>query len=175
MVRTGSGSKHEDLLQKISAHVSGLLEANLPSWAVYHGLNHTLETVEYSKEIADALQFNEEDLTVLLVAAWFHDVGYIDGAEEHEEKSKQLAREFLIDAGCTGDFCDRVVSAIQATQVPQRPKDIVEGALCDADVMHLGKKSFFSKSALLRSEMEGRQKVQYTDEEWYLYNISFVA
>jgi len=174
MIGATPGSEHENLLKKTAAHISGLL-ANLPSWTVYHSLTHTIETVENCKEIASALRFNAEDLTVLLVAAWFHDIGYIDGPEGHEDKSKREARQFLIAAGCGREFCDRVESAIQATQVPQNPKDVVEGALCDADVMHLGKENFFSKSALLRSEMESRQKHQYTDEEWYLYNISFVA
>jgi HD superfamily phosphodiesterase len=164
-----------DLVERATAHVKAVLERDLPSWAAYHGLDHTNETVDNCKEIARALQFDHESLDVLLIAAWFHDIGYVEGVDGHERRSMESAKEFLTKEGCSEEFTRRVVSAIRATKIPQDPKNIVDAALCDADVMHLGKESFFLRSALLRQEMENRENRRYTEEEWYRYNISFVS
>lgn len=164
-----------DRVEKAMAHVKAVLERGIPSWAVYHGLDHTLETVENCKEIARALQFDPESLDVLLIAAWFHDIGYVEGVDGHERRSMESAEAFLKKEGCSEEFRWRVVSAIRATKIPQDPKNIVDAALCDADVMHVGKESFFPRSALLRQEMENRDKRTFTEEEWYRYNINFVS
>jgi HD superfamily phosphodiesterase len=164
-----------DLVEKATAHVRAVLERDLPSWAVYHGLDHTLETVENCKEIARALQFDPESMDVLLIAAWFHDIGYAEGVDGHEQQGIESAEAFLMNEGCSEEFTRRVVSAIRATKIPQDPKNIVDAALCDADVMHLGKESFFVRSALLRQEIETRENRRFTEEEWYRHNIDFVS
>jgi predicted metal-dependent HD superfamily phosphohydrolase len=164
-----------DLLEKAIAHVKAVLERDHQPWAAYHGIDHTLETAENCKEIAGALQFDPESLDILLFAAWFHDIGYVEGVDGHERRSMERAEAFLRKEGCPEEFTRRVVSAIRATKIPQDPRDIVDAALCDADVMHLGKESFFSRSALLRQEMENRENRRYTEVEWYRYNINFVS
>jgi predicted metal-dependent HD superfamily phosphohydrolase len=165
----------KELVERARAYVVAVLEGHLPSWAAYHGLDHILETVENCKEIAHALEFDPESLGVLLIAAWFHDIGYVAGMEGHEQRSIESADAFLKKEGCPGEFRQRVVSAIRATKIPQDPKNIVDAALCDADVMHLGKETFFSRSALLRKEMEARENRRLSEEEWYQYNINFVS
>jgi hypothetical protein len=51
----------------------------------------------------------------------------------------------------------------------------LERVLCDADIIHVGKKRFFTRSELLRSEMEMRKGHPFTDLEWLTYNIEFVT
>ena len=83
------------LLQKTSKFVTQLFEKELPNWAVYHDLNHTLETVEGCLEIGKGSDLNDEDLEILLIAAWFHDTGYTLSWVNHEERSAAMAKKFL--------------------------------------------------------------------------------
>ena len=43
---------------------------------------------------------------------------------------------------------------IIATTMPQRPKNLVEKVVCDADLIHIGTKEFFRKNDLLKEEIE---------------------
>jgi predicted metal-dependent HD superfamily phosphohydrolase len=110
----------------------------------------------------------------LAIAAWFHDAGYMGGAEGHEERSVEIAAEFLRKHQVDRDTVENVLSAIRSTRMPQQPRSLMESILCDADVIHVGREDFFAKSDLLRSEMEQRLGKGYTDEEWYRFNLDFV-
>jgi predicted metal-dependent HD superfamily phosphohydrolase len=164
----------ENLVEKTASHVAALLRSSLPEWAVYHGLPHTIETVNICASLAADAHLTGNDLEVLLVAAWFHDTGYIEGPEGHEQRSVDRAREFMIDNGCSSGMIEEVASAIFSTKLPQTPRSEVEEILCDADVSHAGREDFFEKSVQLREEMEGRLGRVYTDGEWFRFNLAFL-
>ena len=44
-------------------------------------------------------KLSERDFFIVTTAAWFHDIGYLKGAEKHEEKGAKMATTFLKDAG----------------------------------------------------------------------------
>jgi predicted metal-dependent HD superfamily phosphohydrolase len=164
----------ESLVDKASSHVSLLLGGKLPNWTVYHGLAHTIETVHMCKALAADAGLEGKDLDVLLIAAWFHDTGYLEGADGHEERSVERARKFMIDFGCESSMIESVISAIKSTKMPQTPRSAIEAILCDADVIHAGGEDFFVKSALLRLEMEARLGRVYSDKEWLRFNLAFL-
>jgi predicted metal-dependent HD superfamily phosphohydrolase len=164
----------ENLVKKTASHVTALLGRDLPEWAVYHGLRHTAETVQMCVSLAADARLTEKDLEVLLIAAWFHDTGFIEGPEGHEQRSVDRARQFMVENGCNSGTIEEVASAILSTKLPQTPRSKVEEILCDADVSHAGREDFFEKSVQLREEMEGRLGRKYTDEEWYRFNLAFL-
>jgi hypothetical protein len=47
--------------------------------------------------------------------------------------------------------------------------------MCDADLIHLGKKRFFDRSNLLRMEIETRTEKPFSDIEWLQKNIEFAS
>jgi len=163
------------LLRKVEHHVTTLLSGSLPAWAVYHNVDHTRETVLAARVIAEGSALPRKDLETLLVAAWFHDVGYLQGPDDHEERSVQAAREYLLAQGVPRERIEVVTRCIRATRLPQQPRTLSEQVLCDADIIHVGKKRFFDKSDLLRSEMEMLRGHPFTEEEWLTFNISFVT
>lgn len=164
-----------DILDAAAAHVRALLNARAPAWAIYHNVEHTQGTVDAARDIADGSKLDRAETEIVLLAAWFHDAGYIDGAEGHEERSAAIAREFLAARGYPSDRTEAVVRCILATRIPHRPTDILEQVLCDADMAHLGKKRFFRKNELLRMEMERREGRPMTDAEWLTHSTDFVA
>lgn len=164
-----------NIVAKSQAYVSGLLNGSLPAWAVYHNIDHTEEIVRAARTIAQGCKLSKSETEIVELAAWFHDVGYTTTAAEHEEKGAQLAAEFLRANGYPQERLEKVVGCILATKVPQQPKNELEAVVCDADLIHLGKKRFFARSNLLRMEIERRTGKPFTDIEWLQKNIEFAS
>ncbi len=164
-----------DILKKASAHVRMLLNEKLPSWALYHNYEHTAETVEACEEIGEGCKLSRSETEIAQLAAWFHDAGYTEAVDGHEEAGATIAREFLSAQGYPPERTDSVAGAILATKVPQKPQTLVEQVVCDADMAHLGRKKFFEKSNLLRLEIERRTGSLISDVDWINTNVEFVA
>jgi hypothetical protein len=164
-----------DFFKKVKSFVFDLFKNKLPSQVVYHNFEHTSKVVEAVNEIAIGENISEDDLEVLLLAAWFHDTGFIQGYDNHEEKSKAIAHKFLIENGIAKDKIDRVFSLIGATKMPQNPTNKFEEIICDADLFHLGEENFKEKGNLLRTERENLSGKSLTDIEWLKENVNFLG
>ncbi len=163
------------LLAAVEEHVLNFIQEKSPPTNLYHDLTHTSEVVKSAEKIGQKEGLTEEEIFLIKMAAWFHDVGYIDDCEQHEQKSSEHARNFLSKNNLDDDRINKITSAIMATKMPPSPKDLFEEVLCDADLLHVGKKDFFDRSEMFRMEIERRDKVEYSDSDWYKKNIEFVA
>ena len=165
----------EEFVNRVRDHVSKIFRDNAPPENVYHNLRHTTEVVDAAKEIAAAEGINNEELELLLVAAWFHDLGYIKTCEGHEDLSIEYANNFLNDNNYPEEKIQKIASLIGATKIPQNPKNYLEEILCDADLHHLGTKNAEQKGDLYRLEMEKRCEMVCTDEEWLETSVNFFS
>jgi len=168
-------SAENEVVRRASEYVSALLSTKLPPWAVYHNYTHTEEVVDSCREIAEASKLGKSDLEIALLAAWFHDTGYIETADGHEERSVAIATQFLQGLGYSQSRIEQVGNCILATKIPQRPKSRIEAVVCDADISHIGRKGFFRKSELMKLEWEKRLGKQYSTQEWLNINIEFLS
>ena len=164
-----------DLLEKASEYASGIISEKLPKGIVYHNLDHTKEVVTTAEEIGKNSGLSSDDMEMLLLAAWFHDSGITETYNNHEEKSAQIAREFLAMNKYPDEKINTVSNLIIVTKIPQNPKNLLEEIICDADISHIGRKGFNTRSQLLRAEWETLQNKKITDFEWLKSNIEFVA
>lgn len=164
-----------NILKSVEQYVFDTLKSGTPSEFVYHDINHTTEVVEACEKIGRKSGLSEDDIEILLIAAWFHDVGYLKTCEQHEEHSSTAARKFLEEKNYPEKKINRVTSAIMSTKLPTSPKDLLEEVLCDADLLHVGKEEFFDKSELFRAELERRDKKPMDDIFWLNKNIDFVT
>jgi len=164
-----------EILRSSSEYVQALLEEKLPVWSVYHNVEHTAEVVEGCEEIALGSRVSKGDLELLLLAAWFHDTGYTEAIDGHEEVSVDIARRFLIEHDYPQSRLDQVAELILATRIASQPKTLLEKVIRDADMIHTGRKSFFEKSDLLRLELERRNGRSYTQVEWLTTSLEFIA
>ncbi|GAB4294647.1 MAG: hypothetical protein Kow0098_16340 [Ignavibacteriaceae bacterium] len=146
---------------------------NSPAENIYHNYTHTAEVVESAKKIGEFYNIPDEDMEVLILAAWFHDLGYVQTSNGHEKISAEYARDFLQRNNYPEEKLKRVVGCIKATKLPQSPENLLEEIVCDADLLHVGKEGFEEKSDLLRAETEHREKKKYTDVEWLKKNLDF--
>lgn len=159
-----------NIVQKAESYVFGLFKDKLSPDYIYHNFNHTLRVVNSVRIIAEAEGLNEEDIEVLVLAAWFHDLGYIDGPVNHEVRSGHMAIEFLTENGYPEEKADRVALLIKATKLENDPHTRDEMILRDADCSHFADTHYCQLSELLREEWKITQHKEFTDLEWALIN-----
>jgi len=167
--------KQSPILQKAETYVFNLMREKLPANYIYHNYNHTMDVVEAVQEIGEAVELSKEDMEIVLMSAWFHDSGFIEAYVGHEEKSKVIAEGFLKEHLYPEEKIQKVLHAIEATKYPQRPTNLLEYVLCDADLSGIASKKYFDKTSFLRRELEFVQGKAVTDQEWYQSEIDFLS
>jgi len=165
---------NKEIVNKAHQYVQKIFNEHAPPENVYHNLSHTTEVVSAVKEIAVAEGVSDDDLELLIIAAWFHDSGYVKTCKGHEEVSVGYVKEFLQSINYPEDKIKKIASLITITKVPQSPKNILEEILCDADLSHIGMKGFEEKGDLLRLEYEKRGGKVFADQEWLEISLEFL-
>lgn len=163
-----------NVIVQSSRFVSRLFRQSLPSWAIYHTRTHTAEVVAACREIGEASGVDQHSLEILLLSAWFHDTGYTSTARGHEERSVEIAAQFLNDLGYPTRAIARISHSILATKMPQRPTTLLERILCDADLYSLSTRGFFRQNERLKLEIEQREGSYIEDLVWLRRTHRFV-
>jgi len=141
-----------DFFSSIKQSIIKKLEEGLDPRLGYHNVAHTLDVLEQSQVIASNEGVNDEhDLLLLKVAAVFHDSGFLYVYKNHEEKSCEIATEYLKDTFNSEDL-KRIRGMIMATKIPQTPHNLLEQIICDADLDYLGRNDFEPISKSLYTE-----------------------
>jgi predicted metal-dependent HD superfamily phosphohydrolase len=136
---------------------------------------HTQGVVKSIEKFIEKLAIPEIDAENLQVAAWFHDTGFIKGAENHEEESVKILTLFLTKKNVEVKRIETISNLILATKIGHEATNDLEKIITDADCAHLGNKSFEDKTALLRKEWEATENKKYSDAEWGAVNIDFLT
>ncbi|WP_291914767.1 Pycsar system effector family protein [Chitinophaga sp. CB10] len=143
---------------------------------VYHNLTHTQGVVDAAAQIAAHYRLQDDELTAVYVAAWFHDEGYLEGdGSAHEEAGAEEAVKFLRQENAPEPLQQMVKGCILATKMPQSPNSLIEQIVCDADLFHLGSKEYAERSKLLRHEVEMVRHKEIDKIEWLRSNIRFLS
>jgi len=140
----------------------------------YHDVNHTQEVVQSAIEIGIGEKLSKSKMEMIQIAAWFHDVGYIEKTDGHEKVSVKYARNFLTELQYPSNKIKIITDAILATKIPQRPKNNFEKILCDADLFHFGKEIFFNRNDKYRVEFENHLGHKLSEHDWLVKTIDFV-
>jgi uncharacterized protein len=150
------------------------LEAELSPHLLYHGIIHTREEVVPAAEtFANMEGVSGESFHLLVTAAWFHDLGFVEQALYHELISARIAVQVLPSFGYTEDQFEIVRWAILATALPQAPTSLLEEIMTDADLDVLGRRDFMQRNGDLRRELAYLGK-EFTDEQWYSGQLKFL-
>ncbi len=163
------------LLPAVEEYVSNFFEAHIPKLYIYHDLSHTRDVARVARLIGEAFRLNEEDLLVLQIAAWFHDTGYDLGADNHEGRSVGNMQEFFRDGSFQVDRMEEIKNCILATRFPQKPESLLQKIICDADLSHLGEKTYWIKSSYVRHELVVAQRQCMTEPEWLDFELHFMT
>jgi uncharacterized protein len=118
------------------------LENWVPDHFTYHDAAHTKYVLEQAEVIAAHENVTGRGLLLVKIAALYHDIGFVEGRHDHEALGCKFASDDLKNSFLTGAEVEKVCSMIQATQIPQRPKDLLEQIVADADLEYLGTDNF---------------------------------
>jgi predicted metal-dependent HD superfamily phosphohydrolase len=166
---------HSQLLSGAREFATDIFLNKVSKSLKYHNLEHTQRVVLACEEMANYYQLQPEDRDAVLLAAWFHDTGFSGGESNgHEEASVQLATTFLQDQKADAALIQKVSSCIEATKMPQSPKNLIEQIICDADLFHLGTDEFKTRNEELRNELQEFSKQEISKKKWRKMNIAFM-
>jgi HD superfamily phosphodiesterase len=165
-----------DLLREVEGFVRS--EYSKPGWQdfPYHNISHTESTVQEVAQLAKNSNVKKEKLENLLIAAWFHDLGYSLDNQNHESKSAQLAQEFLTKKQLDSSRIEIIQDLILSTSAHYSSFDSVsKEILHDADLSSAGMKGFAKRSNLLRQEWQDKFDKSYSDDEWNELQIDYLS
>jgi putative nucleotidyltransferase with HDIG domain len=165
---------NKEILSKVKELIGKTFREKGSSDLHYHNFTHSAEVAKVAEEIADALGVNENDKEVLLIAAWFHDLGHTEICEGHEDIGIEMAVNFLKENNYPESDIDKVVSLINATRMPRNPKNTLEEIICDADLHHLGTNNYEHKAELYRNELEAQKGCKISETDWLKGNLEFL-
>jgi uncharacterized protein len=162
-------------LNAVREYCLGRLERELPESYFYHSVAHTRdEVVPAAEELGRAEGLSDDELLLLLTAAYFHDIGYIEQIEGHEEIGVRIAKDVLPGMGYTHDQIEVIERLILDTRLPHAPTSRLGMILDDADLDHLGRKSFWQRTKDLRREMTAMGS-DMSDRGWYERTLDFMG
>jgi predicted metal-dependent HD superfamily phosphohydrolase len=161
------------VVQEAEDYVSNLLSDELPESYSFHNMDHARYVVKSAEYIGKECGLTEQDLNVLKIAAWFHDVGYIRSSEDHEEESALMAADFLSAKGVDTSLIEKVQEIIMSTSIPQIPVDLISKVMCDADLRHLGEEDYFDIIENLRIEFGKQRGKKLGRRKFYKMSVKF--
>lgn len=169
-------SQNVEIVKKAEEFVFELFKTSDTSNLLYHSFIHTHDVVAACDEIGKASGVSSEELEVLALSAWFHDVGYLTSWENHEELGVQKAIEFLTREAYPEDKIDLIKGCIMSTKMEVAPETYLQEIICDADMKGLSKSDYDNRSKLLREECLSLRDVSCGEEgEWLQKEIEFLS
>jgi uncharacterized protein len=153
--------------ERARQYALGRLERELAPTLAYHSLAHTRKEVVPAAERLAAMEgVAGEPLLLLRTAAFFHDIGFVNGRDDHEAASAQIAGRVLPGFGYSPAQVQAIQAMILATQMGRAPATHMEQILADADLDVLGREDYVQRSQDLRDELAALGH-SVPDEEWY--------
>ena len=165
---------YQQLLDQIKQQVLTYFKLRNNEDLLYHNRRHTEGVVAAAIQIANHYQLNDSDFFIVTAAAWFHDIGYMEDKNNHEEQSARLAEDFLKAHYVEDAIIAEVKACIMATKMPQKPNGILQSILCDADVFHLGTADFDENNKQMRKECKLAFNCDFSKQEWRQKTIKFM-
>ncbi len=149
---------------------------------IYHDINHTKTVVAKVEQACDDLKLTTEARLIILVAAWFHDVGYLEKYSNHEEQSVQEFKKYArsIDAD-ESKVNEKIIGCIRATEMKAIPTNDLEKLLKDIDIAYALYTDFQQEGNKLRQELEVVKNCTYENIDWnhsqkqFLKKIEFMS
>ena len=146
------------------------LSNKLDSKYHYHNLHHTKRVINSAKEIGNHYNLSRDDWRDLLTACLLHDYGFIKSHIDHEEIGAQISKEILPGYYFSDDHIESISSLILITKVAEKPSNLLESIIRDADLEYIGSDDFQKISEYLKKEW---LECGVVDNENQFYKIQY--
>tara|TARA_Y100000992_G_scaffold301477_1_gene272481 strand:+ start:1289 stop:1891 length:603 start_codon:yes stop_codon:yes gene_type:complete len=156
----------EELIELVYKDLSNKLDSKYH----YHNLHHTKRVINSAKQIGNHYNLSRDDWRDLLTACLLHDYGFIKSHIDHEEIGAQISKEILPGYYFSDDHIESVSSLILITKVEEKPSNLLESIIRDADLEYIGSGDFEKISEYLKKEW---LKCGVVDNENQFYKIQY--
>ncbi len=146
------------------------LSNKLDSKYHYHNLHHTKRVINSAEEIGNHYNLSRDDWRDLLTACLLHDYGFIKSHIDHEEIGAQISKEILPGYYFSDDHIESISSLILITKVAEKPSNLLESIIRDADLEYIGSDDFEKISEYLKKEW---LECGVVDNENQFYKIQY--
>lgn len=167
-------AKASALAKAAQAYITDLFAKELSPKLTYHTLGHTEVVVKECRALAPAADLSADDTENLLLAAWFHDSGYLDVYDGHEFRSMERAGAWLAKHDLPKARVELIQGLIKATHRDSPPETELQKILVDADMSNLARDDYRSRAELLRTEWELVLDKTYSTPEWTELQLNFM-
>jgi len=154
-------------------YIINRLVKELPKNLFYHAAHHTFDVVKQAKTIGKSEGISNEEMFILLTAAYFHDAGFLFKYQSNESEAVKLVREVLPEMDYTNEEIEEICKIILATDIKVQPITLLEKIMCDADHDYFGRKGYSQTADNLRKELEEYGE-KFADKEWLEVQINFL-
>lgn len=162
-------------VEKAEEYIITQLGLRLSETLYYHGLHHVEDVTDAAMNLAGQEGITDkQSLQLLRTAALYHDCGFMNTYQNHEEEGCRIVREVLPDFGFSEAEIISVCGMIMATKIPQNPQNQLEQIICDADLDYLGRDDFEPIAETLLQELKVRQIVA-DRHSWNQIQVKFLT
>ncbi|MEN8120792.1 MAG: Pycsar system effector family protein [Bacteroidota bacterium] len=143
-----------EIVNKAEDYIKDLYATHPHELLLFHNFNYTTQTVKSSAELAHSEKLEGDELQMVLLAAWFINIGYLFDFVSHIEHSIKVAKEFVSEFNYPDDKAKIVTEAIEVV-LKNKPENKIEKVLSDAN------NSIFASEELLLWVKYHRQERNY--------------
>ncbi len=162
------------MVDQAESFVKKMLTQQLSEDHQYHNLSHTLAVRTACRKLAEQMNLPEEEIEILEIAALFHDVGFVETYNGHEAVSRRIAQQFLVGQNYPATKMEKVLACIDVTFMANRPSNVLEQIIRDADLINLGSDGYMTHLEGLRHEWAIFLNQKFEDPDWYKLNRKFL-
>lgn len=141
---------------------------------LYHDSRHTQDVIRQCQEIGYREGVSADDIAVLKLAALYHDIGFLVQRANHESAGADMFLQEAKDSGISEESLQLIASLILVTKVPQKPTNLLERIICDADLDYLGREDFPSIAEFLYLELKSCGEMSER-QRWNEVQLSFLS
>lgn len=171
--------KYQELCKlPLIANALDMLEEGLSEELCFHSSSHTKNVIHEALYFAMQEGVSESELTLVAIAAAYHDTGFINSHTDNEQEGAELASRAM---QATGDYSPEEIELVKTMILDTRMVQTQTGAkqiashqlskyLLDADLSNLGREDFFERAELLRRELGVERHLFFTQAYKLLKN-----
>jgi len=100
----------------------------------YHNLDHVVDCLHQLDRYKDEI----DDIKIIELAIWYHDIIYNPYKKDNEQKSAEASSEFLLRQNANSQLIQKVYDLILSTIHIKPPKNKSEAIIMDIDITILG-------------------------------------
>lgn len=158
--------KYLDILQdKEIMAILNQIDVSKQYEAKHYGIIHTLNTVEFSKQLSECFELNEKEVELLLVCCALHNIGHLNGKNLHAQTGAEMAKGYLLKRSMPLKDINVICNAIRS-HTGKRNDDFYNNVSCCmilADKMDFGASRYKANFAKLSAEDRVCKKITYVE------------